>query len=80
MSKEIRDVVAVTGTYEKGGETKKIFTKVGVAFIDEKGTSIKLEKWFNPAGVIGDCWLSLYEQKSNTNKSSPSLASDDVPF
>lgn len=67
MSKIIKDVCVVVETYKKNGVDKKRYQKVGVAFIDLDGTvSIKLDKFFNPAGIVGDCWLNLFDKKEST--------------
>jgi hypothetical protein len=92
--KQYKDVVVVTGTYTaKDNTQKKQYTNVGFAIIDdEKGISIKLDKHFNPAGISGDCWLSLYDRKDkqhkveSENNSLPEVnpntgeVMDDIPF
>lgn len=61
------DVIAVTGTYQKGNEEKKRWTKLGVVLQGKNGLSLKLETI--PLGWDG--WATLAE---------PRQKSDDVPF
>ena len=51
MTTKKYDIVAVTGTYQKDGETKKRYQTVGVVLDGEHGPYILLERWFSPAGL-----------------------------
>jgi hypothetical protein len=81
--KTYKDVIVVTGTYTaKDGTEKKQYANVGFAIVDnEKGISIKLDKHFNPAGISGDCWLSLYDRKDKQQtQNNHNLKSDNIPW
>ena len=62
-----KDVTVTVGTYEKDGQTKKQYQRVGRLIETDKGTFIVLEPWFNPAGCInpkdGKVWMSCYEPR-----------------
>jgi hypothetical protein len=54
------DLVAVTGTYEVNGETKKRYANCGAVFEKEDGSlSVKIESL--PVGTEWNGWLSMYE-------------------
>ena len=84
---KLKDVVAVTGKYEKDGQTKAKYTNCG-ALIEANGKQfIVLE--VIPAPVVGKdgvpkWFLNLYdpqeEKKAEKPKSSKSDFNDDVPF
>jgi hypothetical protein len=58
--KRIKKVVAVTGTYQKNGETKKQYTTIGAMFKREDGSvCIKLDTV--PVGTVWDGWLNFYD-------------------
>lgn len=61
MSKKRLDAIAIVGEYtDSQGQTKKRFSKLGSAFIDDKGqVSIKLDSM--PCGGTWDGWISLKE-------------------
>lgn len=67
MSDDLKyEVCAITGTYEKGGETKKRYKRVGDIRQNQYGFYLVLDALFNPAGVPheGDrIFLSLFEPK-----------------
>lgn len=90
MSKKY-DVVAVTGSYEKNGETKKKYRNVGVMMEGEHGPYILLERSFNPAGVPSkngeSIILNLFEPKMKEEgyKAAAKAAkgddlADEIPF
>lgn len=43
MADERRDVSAIIRTYEKDGEKKNVYTKVGTAWVSEHGSKISIE-------------------------------------
>ncbi len=62
------DIVAVTGTYQKNGETKNRFKNVGVMMEKDGKPFLLLERTFNLAGLPNPqgkdtVLLSLYEPK-----------------
>jgi hypothetical protein len=64
----IKEIVAVVGQYEKNGETKKQFRKVGSLHTkDDGGMFITMDKIFNPAALAeagrDKIILSLYDPK-----------------
>jgi hypothetical protein len=81
--------VAVTGTYEVRGETKKRYTNVGTLFkYDDGGFSLKLD-----SVPVGDGWngfISFYDIENKRDGASKPAASaspresydlnDDIPF
>lgn len=81
------DIVATVGTYQKDGETKKEFRKVGVLMEKDGKPFILLERIFNPAGMPADgkrnVLLSLYEPKeenSHNNQQQEQPLDDHIPF
>ena len=78
MTKVIKEIVAVTGTYtNKQGEEKKRYTKLGVLMENDKGQFLKIESI--PVGWDG--FASLYEpkEKEQAEKRRESLE-DDIPW
>ena len=61
MSKKRLDAIAVVGEYtDSQGQTKKRYSKLGSAFVDDKGqVSVKLD--CIPCGNGWDGWVSLRE-------------------
>jgi len=93
MSKKRLDAIAVVGEYtDSQGNTKKRYSKLGSAFVNDKGeVSVKLD--CVPCGGTWDGWVSLREpydgEKPARQSSEPTrtsrrgTASDfdqDVPF
>ena len=87
----IKDVCAVTGTYEQDGATKRRYKNVGRVMKGEDGTSfILLDKTFNPAGAWSKSGsdsiaLSLFdpkekESKGKDNPPKPGTNHEDIPF
>jgi len=71
MSKKF-DVVAVVGTYkDQQGNEKKKYQNVGVVLEGQRGPYIILEKWFNPAGIEGPCFLGMFEPKPRGQQQAP---------
>lgn len=50
---KLYDLVISTGTYEKGGETKKKYKNIGAMIEGDKGPYLLMDRTFNPAGVPG---------------------------
>lgn len=83
--KPYKRAVAVTGTYEVRGETKKRYTNVGTLFqYDDGGLALKLD-----SVPVGDGWngfVSFYdiEDKKDAKPSGGSAPhhdiNDDIPF
>lgn len=71
-----RDLVATIGRYEKDGQTKYVTRKVGTLLETDKGTRIKLDASFNPAGCIkgedGGVWLAAFDPKPREQTQQPS--------
>ena len=61
------DVVASFEYEDRNGETKKRYLRVGTAFENDKGISIKLDT--APVTKEWDGWLRLYEPKERDNAS-----------
>jgi len=93
MSKKRLDAIAVVGEYtDSQGNPKKRYSKLGSAFVNDKGeVSVKLDSM--PCGGTWDGWISLrepYDQdKTATKSSEPTRGSrrgsaedfeSDVPF
>lgn len=58
--KPIKRAVAITGEYEKNGQTKKQYTNVGTLFQREDGSlSLKIEAV--PAGNKWDGWIGFFD-------------------
>ena len=73
MAKQRLDAIAVVGEYTTAdGATKKRYSKLGSAFVNEKGeTSVKLDSI--PCGGSWDGWISLrepYDQDKPARQSS----------
>lgn len=79
------DIVATIGTYQKDGQTKYVTRNVGSVIQTEKGTKIKLDASFNPAGCVksedGGVWLAMFEPRENSQQSgsSPAPQASDKP-
>lgn len=95
--KKIKDVAVKTGEYQdSSGQTKGRYQNVGALMKSDDGSVfILLEKWFNPAGVIGNdskssVLLSCFDLRDpNAEQSSSRPAAnrapaggldDDMPF
>ena len=79
----IKNAVCVTGTYEKNGETKKQYTRVGKLFkYDDGGVCLKMDS----VPVNFDGWINFYDlddQKPAQPQVAPAptgVADDDIPF
>lgn len=80
-----KKAVAVTGTYESGGETKKRYANVGTLFqYDDGGFALKLD-----TVPVGDGWngfisfFDLDQKKDQPKGGTRSVAADlndDIPF
>ena len=83
--KPYKRAVAVTGTYEVQGETKKRYTNVGTLFqYDDGGFSLKLD-----SVPVGDGWngfISFYDIEERKDAKASGRAAphhdinDDIPF
>lgn len=83
--KPYKRAVAVTGSYEVRGETKKRYTNVGTLFqYDDGGFSLKLD-----SVPVGDGWngfISFYDleakgdAKADTKAPAHHDLNDDIPF
>ena len=84
--KPYKRAVAVTGTYEVRGETKKRYTNIGTLFqYDDGGFTLKID-----AVPVGDGWngfVSFYdiEERKEGSSSGPAKPAhhdlnDDIPF
>ena len=67
------DVIAATGTYQKDGQEKKRWSKIGIVLQGNKGLSLKLENI--PVGWDG--WATLAEPRPVT---AIKKDDDDLPF
>lgn len=87
----IKDIVAVVGEYEKNGEKKKSYRKVGeIHQNSDGGEFILLDKIFNPGALAEPSrervLLSLFEPKAKESTAAPkgtrntSTQDDDIPF
>jgi single-strand DNA-binding protein len=61
MAKVAYEVVATVGTYQKDGEEKKRYQRIGTVFQGDKGLSLKLD--CIPVGQEWTGWASLFEPK-----------------
>ncbi|NCX56542.1 MAG: hypothetical protein EBW87_05020 [Burkholderiaceae bacterium] len=73
MSKKRLDAIAAVGEYTTAdGQTKKRYSKLGSAFVNDKGeVSVKLDSI--PCGGSWDGWISLrepYDQEKPARQSS----------
>lgn len=85
---KLKDVVAVTGKYEKNGETKAKYTNCG-ALIEANGKQFLVLEVI-PAPVVGKdgipkWFLNLYDPKDEKPKQEKPAAGgapmdDDIPF
>ena len=86
------EICVVESSYQKDGKNKNNYRKVGSMLEHSDGRkSIKLDKFFNPLGALnekGECWLNVFEQKSNAGDTKSNnnsnqdtqIESDDIPF
>ena len=83
-----KDLCVGTHKYKdpQGNDRKKWIT-VGAVCYEDDGTFrwMKMFKWFNPAGVEGECYLKIFEhtQKESAVQSSNANSNklySDVPF
>lgn len=76
------DVVASYEYEDRNGEAKKRWTRVGVAFENDNGISVKLDA--APVGREWDGWLRLFEPKERDEQPKQPKRStddfDDTPF
>lgn len=63
---KLYDVTAVTGTYEKDGETKKRYQTIGAVFDTKNGQMLKLEAV--PIGWDGWAYLNEPQQREQQQK------------
>ena len=64
---KIKDAIAVVGEYNKGGEIKKRYQKVGSLFQRDDGSfSMKLESL--PLSADWNGWLNFYEPYNKRNQ------------
>lgn len=75
MSKLRYEVLAKTGTYEKDGETKNRYLKIGVVLQGDKGFSLKLEA----VPTAWDGWAILSEPKPKEDYSKARAKRDEEP-
>lgn len=82
--KPYKRAVAVTGTYEVRGETKKRYVNVGTLFqYDDGGLTLKLDNV--PVGEGWNGFLSFYDIEEKSGRGEPKASSsrdlnDDIPF
>lgn len=70
------DLIAKSGEYQKDGETKARWTKVGVAMTNKSGgTALLIEQ----LPVNFDGWVQMREPQPRENGGS-NTASGDIPF
>lgn len=58
MTKVVYDACIKTGTYQKDGQEKVNWLKIGAVFENEKGLSLKLDAF--PASGTDGCWIKLF--------------------
>lgn len=63
----MKDVVAKTGEYQRDGETKSEWTKVGVILSNDNGEYMLLDPAVNLAGVLTKQNMLAVEQKRAGN-------------
>jgi len=88
MSDELKyEVCAMTGTYEKDGETKKRYKRVGDLRENKYGLYLAIDATFNPAGVPHEddrIFLSLFEPKAKEripgSRNTPIDLDDEIKF
>lgn len=86
MAKKLYDLVAVTGTYQKGGETKKRYLNVGTAFEGEKGGMfLVLQRAINLAGLpfkegSDSVMISCFEPRDDKGPRVPASEDPALPF
>ena len=74
-----KDICCVIGKYTgKDGKEKNRYQNVGVACFEDSGGLKwqKLFKWFNPAGIEGDCYLMVFDRKEKPPVTSDSYAQE----
>lgn len=61
MAKIVYDACITTGTYQKDGQEKINWLKIGAVFESDKGLSLKLDAF--PASGADGCWIKLFPAK-----------------
>lgn len=84
------DVVAVIGSFERGGETKRVYRTVGTLAETDTGPVLWLDRCFSPAGLPhknddGSVLLSCYPQDRETSNANRKMRGafpndDNEPF
>lgn len=80
------DLKVKSGEYEKNGEIKNSYRKVGVMIEGSNGPYILLDKTFNPAGIQDgkeNLLISIFEQKGKAQDFGPEPSFDsnsEIPF
>jgi hypothetical protein len=79
MAKITHDIVATLGEYRnREGETKKRYTNVGKAFMDDQGRiSLKIDAI--PVGPEWSGWLSLYPINKDGQQPRTATRQDQMP-
>lgn len=52
--KKLYDLAVKNGKYEKDGETRNVYVPCGVMLEGEYGPFIRMDRTFNPAGIINE--------------------------
>ena len=86
MEEVMNKIFNVVQAKQRPGQEKVYWHKVGIAFDNEKGMSIKLDSLPTP-NADGETWIKLFEQDENRNfKPTPSSGDlgkdldDKIPF
>ena len=86
MEEVMSKMFNVVQAKQRPGQEKVYWHKVGIAFDNEKGMSIKLDS-LPTANAEGETWVSLFEQDENrgfkaapSNKPIASQLDDEIPF
>lgn len=78
-----KDICCVIGKYTgKDGKEKNRYQNVGVACFEDSGGLKwqKLFKWFNPAGIEGDCYLMVFDRKEKLPSAPNTVYSEEKPY
>ncbi len=76
-----KDICCVIGKYTgKDGKEKNRYQNVGVACFEDGGGLKwqKLFKWFNPAGLESECYLTIFDRKEKPLVTSDSYAQEQL--
>lgn len=77
--KRVYDLAVKTGTYQKDGQTKNRYEKIGNIFEGDNGMFMVLNRTFNPAGVPNpDNKTSVIVSMFQAGDSKPASTADKV--